>query len=248
MAIGNHTESLSVGGRLMQRNVDLTADNDAGYGGASVPITLVQGKATTDWVKTDANTAACNIAAGHGWGDGAHNVDVYWAGGMRYGVVATVSTNALALEGGTGTDFPANATTTCIVTLQQQVNVAIDGDLAEAVGVQASVPAHADFQDASSDSIRALTLVANEPDMWDANQATNVYTGDPITKVMVSNGTLAWVTSTAYVVGDVRTSSAKFYQCLVAHTSGTFATDLAAGDWEEVTATFEVIVLQDSTP
>ena len=31
------------------------------------------------------------------------------------------------------------------------------------------------------------------------------------------------------------TESAKFYKCTTAHTSGTFATDLAAGKWEEIT-------------
>ena len=44
--------------------------------------------------------------------------------------------------------------------------------------------------------------------------------------------TTAWVTATAYVVGDVRTvSSLHCYRCIVAHTSGTFATDLAASKW-----------------
>jgi hypothetical protein len=44
--------------------------------------------------------------------------------------------------------------------------------------------------------------------------------------------TTAWVTATAYTVGDVRTvSSLECYRCIVAHTSGTFATDLAALKW-----------------
>lgn len=44
--------------------------------------------------------------------------------------------------------------------------------------------------------------------------------------------TTAWATTTDYVVGDVRTvSSLKCYRCIVAHTSGTFATDLAASRW-----------------
>lgn len=44
--------------------------------------------------------------------------------------------------------------------------------------------------------------------------------------------TTAWATTTAYVVGDVRTvSSLECYRCIVAHTSGTFATDLAASKW-----------------
>ena len=44
--------------------------------------------------------------------------------------------------------------------------------------------------------------------------------------------TTAWLTATAYVVGDVRTvSSLECYRCIVSHTSGTFATDLAASKW-----------------
>lgn len=45
--------------------------------------------------------------------------------------------------------------------------------------------------------------------------------------------TTEWATATAYVVGDVRTvaTSGECYRCLVAHTSGTFATDLAASKW-----------------
>lgn len=41
-----------------------------------------------------------------------------------------------------------------------------------------------------------------------------------------------WVTATAYVVGNTVFNGSGFYRCLVAHTSGTFATDLAALKWE----------------
>ena len=41
----------------------------------------------------------------------------------------------------------------------------------------------------------------------------------------------AWVTATAYAVGDYVLHSSVNYTCLTAHTSGTFATDLAAGKW-----------------
>ena len=42
----------------------------------------------------------------------------------------------------------------------------------------------------------------------------------------------AWATSTAYKVDDVVTRGGSTYICLIANTSGTFATDLAAGKWE----------------
>jgi hypothetical protein len=41
----------------------------------------------------------------------------------------------------------------------------------------------------------------------------------------------AWVTATAYAVNDLVWTGGLGYRCLVAHTSGTFATDLAASRW-----------------
>lgn len=45
--------------------------------------------------------------------------------------------------------------------------------------------------------------------------------------------TTEWATAQTYAVGDVRTvaASGECYRCLVAHTSGTFATDLSGGKW-----------------
>lgn len=43
----------------------------------------------------------------------------------------------------------------------------------------------------------------------------------------------AWVTSTSYHIGDFVTESSKTYYCIVDHSSGTFATDLAANKWVE---------------
>lgn len=40
-----------------------------------------------------------------------------------------------------------------------------------------------------------------------------------------------WLTATAYVVGDMVQQSTSSYVCSIAHTSGTFNTDLAAGRW-----------------
>lgn len=45
-----------------------------------------------------------------------------------------------------------------------------------------------------------------------------------------------WVTLTAYEKGDVVLQGGIVYVCMTDHTSGTFATDLAAGYWGQVTA------------
>jgi hypothetical protein len=51
--------------------------------------------------------------------------------------------------------------------------------------------------------------------------------------IMIANWTIrgAWLTATAYALKDYVTSGASGYVCVVAHTSGVFATDLAAGKW-----------------
>ena len=43
---------------------------------------------------------------------------------------------------------------------------------------------------------------------------------------------VAWVTGTAYPLGYLATEAGSYYRCLVSHTSGVFAADLAAGYWE----------------
>lgn len=47
----------------------------------------------------------------------------------------------------------------------------------------------------------------------------------------VSNTYAAWTTSTSYVLGDLVTNGGNYYRCIVAHSSGTFATDLSNGKW-----------------
>lgn len=47
----------------------------------------------------------------------------------------------------------------------------------------------------------------------------------------------AWATATAYVIGDLRSNGGTNYYCTTAHTSGTFATDLAAGKWYALSGT-----------
>lgn len=41
----------------------------------------------------------------------------------------------------------------------------------------------------------------------------------------------AWLTSTAYIIGDYVTENGLIYYCVENHTSGVFATDLSAGKW-----------------
>lgn len=48
---------------------------------------------------------------------------------------------------------------------------------------------------------------------------------------IVKTSPASWSTGTGYVVGNFVTQASVTYYCIVAHTSGTFATDLADGKW-----------------
>ena len=62
----------------------------------------------------------------------------------------------------------------------------------------------------------------------------NVYNG-AIWKA-AGGGVDSWVTATIYAIDDLVIESNRIYKCLIAHTSGTFATDLAAVKWVEISA------------
>lgn len=90
------------------------------------------------------------------------------------------------------------------------------------------------------DSTKATRLVRFE---FSTTQAYIIEFGDLYLRFykdhgqIVTSGVAAWLTATAYVVGDLRTNGGTTYYCTTAHTSGVFATDLASGYWYAQTGT-----------
>jgi hypothetical protein len=64
----------------------------------------------------------------------------------------------------------------------------------------------------------------------------NVFDGAIWKDVGGAGGISLWLTANPYNVNDIIIESDKIYRCLIAHTSGTFATDLAASKWVEVSS------------
>lgn len=65
------------------------------------------------------------------------------------------------------------------------------------------------------------------------------------------NTPAVWLTATAYSLRDAVVYSGVLYKCIVAHTSGTFATDLSAAKWELLTDWNDLVDnlgLSDDTP
>lgn len=188
MPEAQYNVSLSAAGVSIAGNMTRTGD-----GGIGINPTIPVAKALSSWVKTDADTAAGNLAGGHGLATGTY--DVYWSTGSRYDVPVTITINACALDGGTGDDFPESADTTVVLAPQTAVNVSIDGDRLEVLGIKLefsdgtlSSAGRVLFEDASGDDIASVELVGNVPQTWDIDAgANNPFTGDPITGAKVSH-------------------------------------------------------------
>ena len=95
-----------------------------------------------------------------------------------------------------------------------------------------------EFQDikATTDQVLAnLKLIQRD----DGALANGVVTYDSLSPSIQTGGLApanAWVTGTAYTAGVSVVTNGGLYRCLIAHTAGVFATDLAAGKWLFVTA------------
>lgn len=185
----NYGVSLSGAGVSIQGQAVRTVENPDGY-----EVALPVGKAGTLSTRTDDNTGEATLGASHGITTGMI-VDVYWDGGVRYGMtVGTVDVNDVPLDGGAGDNLPTQATA-IVVTEQVIVNTTLDGDALNIIGIMLKVAAgatgkgHVDFQDAANDSIKAMSLVGNSPYVNDIDGGqANAFTGDPITHCHASNG------------------------------------------------------------
>jgi len=184
MATGTIPVTPACGGKSVNRTISKTFDHPNNY----EDIALAAGKAVTEWVKTDADTAACSLATGHGYSSG--KMDVYWSGGVRYDVDGTVDGDSLSLDGGSGDDFPDSATTGVVVCTPQQINAAIDGDNVAMIVADSTQRAHLYFEDSDGAEVGTIEVeTANEPYIWhDTSGFTNPLTGNPATVCYASNG------------------------------------------------------------
>lgn len=182
--------SVSGGGISMQSSIVRT-------GSASIGLAEVLPAAKTGTLstRTDDTDGELTMSAGHGITTGSL-IDLYWDGGVRYGVVVgTVAGNAVPISGGAGDDLPLSATA-ITATLRTIANLLIDGDNVGLIAFelqttdrQLRVPGRITFRDASDAAVAQLDVVSNVPRVFDfEGGATNILTGNPITSIVASTG------------------------------------------------------------
>lgn len=87
---------------------------------------------------------------------------------------------------------------------------------------------------ATANAIRSNLARIQRDDGLLANATVTIDTLAPSVRALMGAGWQPkgdWVTATAYIVKDVVTHAGYGYVCMVAHTAGVFATDLAASKW-----------------
>lgn len=136
--------------------------------------------------RTDNNTGVVTLPANHGIVNG--KIDLYWAGGVRYGMDGIVTINALAIDLGAGDNLPDDESAV-IVSNQVAIDVDVDGDLLAALAAACPTRAHLDFQDDADASLLAVEIAAGEVYEWHADsEVTNPLAGDVVASLKASNG------------------------------------------------------------
>ncbi|OSI69920.1 glycosyl hydrolase family 28-related protein [Bradyrhizobium canariense] len=88
----------------------------------------------------------------------------------------------------------------------------------------------------TTDQIRTNLKLIQRDDGAVANGAVGYDSLAPSLQTNGISGASAWTTGVTYSVGFPVVTNSNLYRCAIAHTAGTFATDLAAGKWAFVTA------------
>ena len=152
--------------------------------------TLPAAKTGSLTTRTDDNTGVITATAGHGFVTGAV-LDVYWellgVNYVRRGMDATVSVNAITVDGGAGDVLPA--TTTALTFSQvQTVLQGFDPDILNMLLFTFPRETSIRFM---ADAVVALALhmPAGEVYSWFSGLGvTNPCGADPITSILLSNG------------------------------------------------------------
>jgi len=142
---------------------------------------LVAAQTGTLTTRTDDDTGVATLSTGHGI-ESDDVVDVYWAGGIRYGMTATVAVNAVTVDGGDGDNLPIQDTAVTVV-VQTDWEMDFDGDDVQIIGVfyrnpsDTGAKAHVDFQDSEDAQVNEVDLV-HETANGGCDQIINISAGD----------------------------------------------------------------------
>jgi hypothetical protein len=168
-------------------SISSSATRTASQGIEPVDVDLPAGKAGTLSARTDNDTGVATLSADHGIQSG-DAVDVYWDGGVRHWMIATVNGNDITIDRGAGTNLPAQGTA-LVVTKQVSLDVTFDGDNLVLIAASSTQRSHLIFTDVTSATLAAVEIGAGEAWAWvSGTGAVNPLSGNAVASIKASNG------------------------------------------------------------
>lgn len=148
--------------------------------------TVPGAKTGTLTTRTDNDTGVATMAGGHGFAT-SDKIDLFWAGGSRRNMTATVSVNAVTLDGGSGDNLPVVSTAVTAMK-PHEVAFSVEGD--DLVALAASSPQRGWIvliDDADAEAL-VYEFESNSGQPWaEGNGITNPVAGDTIVSAKFSH-------------------------------------------------------------
>jgi hypothetical protein len=154
--------------------------------------------------RTDADTGVCTMDPGHGFAT-SDKLDVFWSGGRRRNMTATVATNAVTVDGGSGDNLPV-VNTAVTVAKPTEVAFVVAGNAVTGIAVSSPRAGFVVFCDNANTpaDIAAATFTiatAGTAQVWaTGNGVTNPLANTTTSKVKFSHGDSSAQTMKAAVV------------------------------------------------
>lgn len=174
----------TINGRTYSTDWSISGEN---VGGSSPTVTAA--KAGTLSARTDNDTGTITGPSGHGVVDG-DKLDVYWTGGHRRNMtVGTVSGTSIPIDGGSGDNLPAAASSLTFKVPQTEGEWAVTGANVKAIAAKATTyRGVVVVRQSNGTEIAAFVIPAGESYVWSADSGiTNPVTGATIAKATFSH-------------------------------------------------------------
>jgi len=175
-------ENATIGGTLFTSSASYSDEGSLQFSVAAAQLnTPFAGVLST---RTDDNTGVVT-AAGHAFTDGMV-VDVFWTGGVRYGMVVGSAATTFAIDGGAGDVLPV-ATTAITVCEQKKLDAAFDGDEMTVLAMSFSSDGKATICTSADVVLATFDLTAGISYIWHTAKSTTPVTGDPAAYIALTN-------------------------------------------------------------
>lgn len=179
--------SVSINGKPYKERKTISGDNYVGFDhGASNP--LAAAKPGTLTTRTDNTDGVITLTAGHGLSTGTF--DIFWEGGSRRGVSATIATNACTITGGTtgSTALPVATTAVTVAPIETE-NLAVAGDDVKAIAIYGSNDTNYAFYNSTPTLIAEGRIEAGNSYIWhEETGADNPLAGETVATIKLSQG------------------------------------------------------------